>query len=196
MQTEPTRVTGPIETVVGAFTQNWWLFLVRGIAAIAFGVISIVWPDISLTAIAILFGIYALIDGAGAIWAAFQKGLDTQHRWFFGLEGVAAIIVGVISLVIPEITALSLVILIGIWGIATGVAEIGAAIRLRKMIQDEWVLGLLGVLSILTGVVILVWPDAGAVAIAWVIGVYAIVFGIGLIMLAMRLRKVHTAATK
>jgi uncharacterized membrane protein HdeD (DUF308 family) len=178
------RVLGPF----GAFAQYWWLFLVRGIAAIVFGVLAIALPGITLTALAILFGIYALVDAAGSFMSAFQQHEDAGHRALHAVEGLVALVVGVLAIVLPEITALALVVLIGAWAVVTGIAEVAAAIRLRRLIANEWLLGLSGVLSIVAGLVIFVWPDAGAFAIAWVIGVYAIVSGIVVISLAMRLR--------
>jgi uncharacterized membrane protein HdeD (DUF308 family) len=178
----------PLTGVIGVFARNWWLFLVRGIAAILFGVLAIVLPGITLTVLAILFGIYALVDSVGSFMSAFQHHEDSGHRVLHAVEGVIALVVGVLAIVLPELTALALVVLIGIWAVATGVAEIAAAIRLRRVITNEWLLGLSGALSILAGAVIFLWPNAGAVAIAWVIGLYAIVFGVVLVWLGARLR--------
>lgn len=182
------RPGGPVGDVIGVFARNWWLFLLRGIAAVVFGFLAIVWPGITLTALAILFGIYALVDSGGSFMSAFQHREDASHRALHVLEGLVALVVGAIAIVWPGITALALVVLIGIWAIATGIAEIAAAVRLRRVITNEWLLGLSGVLSVAAGVVIFVWPNAGAVAISWVIGVYAIVFGAVLIWFATRLR--------
>jgi uncharacterized membrane protein HdeD (DUF308 family) len=188
------RPGGPVRDVIGAFARNWWLFLLRGIAAVVFGLLAIVWPGITLTALAILFGIYALVDSAGSFMSAFQHREDAGHRALHVLEGLVALVVGAIAIVWPGITALALVVLIGIWAIATGIAEIAAAIRLRRVITNEWLLGLSGVLSVAAGVVIFVWPNAGAVAISWVIGVYAIVFGAVLIWFGTRLRGMRSTA--
>jgi uncharacterized membrane protein HdeD (DUF308 family) len=183
---------GPMRDVIAVFARNWWLFLVRGIAAVVFGILAIVLPGITLTALAILFGIYALVDAAGSFASAFQHREDAGHRALHVLEGLVALAVGAIAIVWPGITALALVVLIGIWAVATGIAEIAAAIRLRRVITNEWLLGLSGALSIAAGVVVFVWPNAGAVAISWVIGIYAIVFGIVLIWFGVRLRSMHS----
>lgn len=180
-------VRGPF----GVFAEYWWLFLVRGLAAIVFGVLAVALPGITLTALAILFGIYALVDATGSFMSAFQQHEDAGHRALHALEGLVALVIGVLAIVLPEITALALVVLIGAWAIVTGAAEVAAAIRLRRVIANEWLLAAAGVLSIVAGLVIFVWPDAGALAIAWVIGVYAIVFGVVMISLAMRLRSMR-----
>jgi uncharacterized membrane protein HdeD (DUF308 family) len=188
------RTTGvPLSTVVGTFASNWWLFVLRGVAAVVFGVVSLALPGVSLTALAIVFGIYALVDGVGSIVSAFRHRDDGGHRALHALEGIVAIVAGVISLLLPQVTALALVVLLGIWAIATGAAEVSAAIRLRREITGEWLLGATGVVSIATGFLILLWPNAGAVAIAWLIGVYAIVFGIALIWIGVRLRRMLPA---
>jgi uncharacterized membrane protein HdeD (DUF308 family) len=179
--------------VIAVFARNWWLFLLRGVAAVVFGVLAIVLPGITLTALAILFGVYALVDAVGSFMSAFQHREDAGHRGLHVLEGLVALVVGAIAIIWPGITALALVVLIGIWAVATGIAEIAAAIRLRRVITNEWLLGLSGVLSIVAGVVIFVWPNAGAVAISWVIGIYAIVFGLVLIWFGTRLRSMRSS---
>ena len=176
--------------VISMFARNWWLFVLRGVAAIVFGIIAIVYPDVTITALAIVFGIYAIVDSVGSFASAIgHRGADGWHRAAHALEGVVALVAGVLALVLPDLTALALVVLIGIWAIVSGVVEIMAAIRLRRVIDTEWLLGISGVLSIIAGIVILVWPDAGAVAISWLIGTYAIVFGIVFVWLGFKLRR-------
>jgi uncharacterized membrane protein HdeD (DUF308 family) len=168
------------------FARNWWLFVLRGVAAIVFGIIAVVYPDITITALAIVFGIYAIVDSIGSFASAIgHRGADGWHRAAHALEGVVALVAGVLALVLPDLTALALVVLIGIWAIVSGVVEIMAAIRLRRVIDTEWLLGISGLLSIIAGIVILVWPDAGAVAISWLIGTFAIVF----VWLGFKLRR-------
>jgi len=175
--------------VISMFARNWWLFVVRGVAAIVFGIIAIVYPDITITALAIVFGIYAIVDAIGSFASAIgHRDADGWHRAAHALEGVVALVAGVLALVLPDLTALALVILIGIWAITSGVVEIIAAIRLRRAIDNEWLLGISGLLSIIAGIVILVWPDAGALAISWLIGTYAIVFGLFFVWLGIKLR--------
>jgi uncharacterized membrane protein HdeD (DUF308 family) len=176
--------------VISTFARNWWLFVLRGVAAIVFGIIAIVYPDVTITALAIVFGIYAIVDSIGSFASAIgHRGADGWHRAAHALEGVVALVAGVLALVLPDLTALALVALIGIWAILSGVVEIMAAIRLRRVIDTEWLLGISGLLSIIAGIVILVWPDAGAVAISWLIGTYAIVFGVVFVWLGFNLRR-------
>ena len=176
--------------VISTFARNWWLFVLRGVAAIVFGIIAIVYPDVTITALAIVFGIYAIVDSIGSFASAIgHRGAYGWHRAAHALEGVVALVAGVLALVLPDLTALALVALIGIWAILSGVVEIMAAIRLRRVIDTEWLLGISGLLSIIAGIVILVWPDAGAVAISWLIGTYAIVFGVVFVWLGFKLRR-------
>jgi uncharacterized membrane protein HdeD (DUF308 family) len=175
---------------ISMFARNWWLFVLRGVAAIVFGIIAIVYPDVTITVLAIVFGIYAIVDSIGSFASAIgHRGADGWHRAAHALEGVVALVAGVLALVLPDLTALALVVLIGIWAIVSGVVEIMAAIRLRRVIDTEWLLGISGLLSIIAGIVILVWPDAGAVAISWLIGTFAIVFGVVFVWLGLKLRR-------
>jgi uncharacterized membrane protein HdeD (DUF308 family) len=175
--------------VVQAIAKNWWLFVLRGIAAILFGILTLVWPGITITALVILFGAYALVDGIGSLWSSARHRGDRNYRMFSILEGIAAVVLGILTLIWPGITALALLLLIGAWAVVTGIAEIAAAIRLRKMIRGEWFLALTGVLSIAAGIIIFVRPGAGALGIAIVIGIYALLFGAVLVALGLRLRR-------
>lgn len=169
------------------FTGSWWALVLRGIAAIAFGILAFVWPQITLTALVFLWGAYALVDGAFAIAAGIKTYGENKRWWLLLLEGILGVGAGIVAFVIPGITALILLILIAAWAIVTGVFEIIAAIQLRKEIKGEWLLALAGVASILFGVLLLFNPGAGALAVVWLIGAYAIVFGALLIALGLRL---------
>ena len=168
--------------------RNWWSLVIRGIAAIIFGILTFVWPGITVTALVFLFAGYALVDGvvslAGAVRAA-----EAHDRWgALLLEGIVGIAAAIATILWPGITALSLVFVIAAWAIITGVAEIAAAVRLRKHIHGEWLLALAGILSILFGVLVVAMPIAGALVIAIWIGAYALVFGVTLVALGFRLR--------
>ncbi len=169
------------------YAGSWWALVLRGIAAIAFGVLAFVWPAITLTALVFLWGAYALVDGAFAIAAGVKIHGENKRWWVLLLEGILSVAAGVLAFAIPGITALVLLILIAAWAIVTGVFEIAAAIQLRKYITGEWMLVLAGVASVLFGALLFLNPTAGALAVVWLIGAYAIVFGALLIALGIRL---------
>ena len=174
-------------------SKHWWLLLLRGIAAIAFGVLAFIWPGLTLLTLVILYGVFAIIDGVLALAAVFGRTGPDVPKWWLVLTGILGIGAGLIALFWPGITALVLIIFIGAWAIVRGIMEIIAAIQLRKEIEGEWLLILAGVLSVLFGLGVLLYPGAGAVALAWLIGIYAIAIGVVMIMLAIRLRKYHMA---
>lgn len=173
--------------MLASLSRYWWLLVLRGVVAILFGLLAFIWPGLTIGALVLLFGIYALIDGVSSIitGVAHRHGRD---RWWLLLEGIASIAFGLLTFFWPGITAFFLLILIASWAVVTGIFEIAAAIRLRKEIEGEWLLGLAGVLSILFGIMMFVQPGAGALALIWIIGSYAILFGILLIVLGFRLR--------
>jgi uncharacterized membrane protein HdeD (DUF308 family) len=172
---------------VDVLSRNWWIFLLRGLAGILFGIITFVAPGISLAALVLLFGVYAFADGVLAMVAAVRR--RGEGRWgMLLLEGVAGIAVGVLTLLWPGITAITLLYLIAVWATVTGVLELVAAVRLRKEIKGEWLLALGGVASIAFGVLVALFPGSGALALVLWIGAYALVFGVLLVVLSFRLR--------
>jgi uncharacterized membrane protein HdeD (DUF308 family) len=174
--------------MLDGLARNWWLILLRGICAIIFGLLTIVWPGLSLFTLVILYGVFALFDGGLAIGAAIM-GDTPAPRWWLGLVGVLGIAAGAVTLAWPGITGFVLLFFIAGWAIAAGVFEIVGAIRLRKEIDDEWLLIASGVLSVLFGVLILMFPGRGALGLALVIGIFALVYGVLLAGFALRLRK-------
>jgi len=170
-----------------AFAKSWWLVLLRGIFAILFGLLAFVWPGLTLVALVLLYGIYAMADGAVALYAALAGG-GPVSRWWLLFAGLLGLAVGVITLAWPGITALALLVCIAVWALVRGVFEIVSAIQLRKVIDNEWWLVASGVLSVLFGLVVLMAPGAGAIALVWVIGAYSIAFGCLLVALALRLK--------
>jgi uncharacterized membrane protein HdeD (DUF308 family) len=169
-------------------TSYWWIVALRGLAGVLFGIAAFVWPEITLTVLVLMFGAYAVVDGVFALIYAFSSG--TPLRGLRVVEGLTGIVIGVIALVWPGITALALLYVIAAWAVLTGILEIIAAIDLRKVIDNEWLLGLGGLASVVFGVILALQPNAGALALIWLIGAYAIVFGALLIALSFRLRGV------
>ena len=172
--------------MVNTLSQNWWTLVLRGLAAVLFGIWAFVWPDVTLTVLVLLFGAYALWDGVFALIGAFRT--QGEKRWMLILEGVVGIIMGLVTFLWPGAATLALLTIIAAWAIITGIFEIIAAIRLRAEIEGEWFMMLSGLLSVLFGIALAIWPVAGLVAVTWMIGSYAIIFGILLIILGFRLR--------
>jgi uncharacterized membrane protein HdeD (DUF308 family) len=175
--------------LLGRLAEKWWLLLLRGLAAIAFGVIAFLWPGITLVALTYLFGIYAIVDGVVAIWAAFNAPGDAGPRWWLGLSGVVSILAGIVAFAYTGMTALVLLIFIAVWAIIIGVLQLYAAIRLWNVIDNDWWLILSGVLSIAFGAVLIAWPSTGALALIWTIAWFALFFGCMFIGLAFELKK-------
>lgn len=173
---------------VDTLARNWWLVLLRGIAGIAFGIATFVAPGISLIALVLLYGAYAFADGVLAIISAIRWHGETTRWWVLLLQGLAGVGAGLITLFWPGITALALLFVIAAWAFVTGVLEIVAAIRLRKVITHEWLLVLAGIASVALGILLALFPGPGALALVIWIGSYAIVTGVLYIALAFRLR--------
>jgi uncharacterized membrane protein HdeD (DUF308 family) len=174
--------------MIREFVGDWRLVAVRGVAAVLFGLATLIWPDVTLWALVVLWGAFALVDGIfSVVAAALGRGIVAHRGWlaFSGLVGIAA---GIVTFVWPSITALVLLYVIAFWAIVIGVLMIATAVRLRAAIRHEWALGIAGVLSVLLGVVLLITPGAGALAITWAIGWYALVFGVMLLTLAWQVR--------
>lgn len=172
--------------MLASVARTWWTLVLRGVLAIVFGVIAWIWPGLTLGALVFLFGAYALIDGVFALVAAASGG--ERRRMPLLLEGVLGIVAGVIAVVWPGLTALALLYVIAAWAIVTGVLEIMAAVELRREIDNELLLGLAGLASIVFGVLLIIFPGSGALTVVWVIGAYAVLFGVLLIALGFRLR--------
>jgi uncharacterized membrane protein HdeD (DUF308 family) len=169
------------------------LLIVRGIVGVVFGLVAFAWPGITIAALVVIFGLYAVIDGVTNLILGLTRRPGHERSWATAIQGIVGIVAGVLAFIWPGVTALALVIVIGAWAIVTGLFEIAAAIKLRKEITGEWMLALSGLLSVAFGVLVFAFPGAGAVGIAWVLGAYAMAGGIILIALGVRLRSKLTA---
>lgn len=181
-------------TLLRALGRVWWLVLLRGLAAIVFGVLAYAWPQLTLITLVLFWGAYALVDGVAALWVGWQAKDGDKPMWPIVLVGVLGIAAGIVTFVMPGVTAVALLMLIAAWAIVTGVFQIAAAIRLRKEIANEWLLIVSGALSVGFGTAMIVNPGAGAVALIWVIAAFSVAFGALLVILAFNLRK-HARAS-
>jgi uncharacterized membrane protein HdeD (DUF308 family) len=170
------------------------LLIVRGIVGVVFGLVAFAWPGITIAAVVVIFGAYAVIDGVTNLFLGLSRRSGHGRSWATVLQGIVGIAAGVPAFIWPGITALVLAIFIGAWAIVTGLFETAAAIKLRKEITGEWLLVLSGLMSVAFGVLVFAFPGVGAVGIAWVLGAYAMAGGIVLIALGVRLRSRMTEA--
>ncbi len=174
--------------MVRLLSRAWWAVAVRGVAAILFGILTLVLPALTLEFMILLFGTYALLDGASNAVSAIVNRKHDRTWWWFLLAGLAGVAVGILTFAFPGLTAIVLVYFIAARALIIGIVEIAAGVALRKEISSEWFLILKGILSVLFGLVLFAMPGAGALAMVLVIGVYAIVAGVLLMLVAFRLR--------
>jgi uncharacterized membrane protein HdeD (DUF308 family) len=183
--------TDIVPSMIGFFTKNWWVLLLRGIVAVLFGILAITSPGITLAILVLLFGVYAVVDGCFALFAAIGGWSHREDRWLLLLEGFIGIGAGILTLRAPGITTMTLLFFIAAWALATGVLRIVAAIRLRKEITGEFWLVLSGIASVVFAFLVMTNPAAGALAMAWLIGWYALFLGATLVMLSIKLHKMR-----
>lgn len=169
--------------------NNWWLLLLRGLAAIAFGVLAWMWPGITLVVLLMFYAAYALVEGVAALFLGFS-GREGHKIWWqmivIGLLGIGAAVVTVLW---PRLTAVILLLFIATWAILHGALEIAAAIRLRKEIHGEWMLALSGILAIIFGLLLFMRPGVGILTMVWLVGVFAVATGILQVVLSLKLRQ-------
>lgn len=170
-------------------SRRWQLVVLRGVVAVGFGLVAIAWPEITVLSLAILWGVYTLLDGITSITMGLGQGSD---RLYLVLLGVLGVVAGLISLVWPQITVIVLLVVIAAWAIVAGVLQIAAAVRLRKVIRNEWFLALSGAIALVLGLLLIVQPAEGAIALVIAIATFALVWGITLIMLGFRLRSLRS----
>jgi uncharacterized membrane protein HdeD (DUF308 family) len=170
-------------TLLRTLAERWWVWLLRGIVTILFGVLAFTQPGMTLKTLVLIYGAYALVDGAGAVAVGFMT-----KTWGLILSGALGICAGVLTFAYPGITELVLLYIIASWALLTGILQIIVAVRFRKEIAGEWMLGSGGALSILIGLWMVARPGAGLLSLVWLIGFYALFFGILMIALAFRLK--------
>lgn len=168
-------------------SENWWVVAIRGILGIGFGLVTLLLPGMTFEILVLSFGIYALLDGIFTLTSVFRSGGQRKRGWALILEGLLNLVAGVLTFLIPALSAQFIVILIAVWGVTTGLSEIGAAIRLRREIVGEWLLGLGGILSVIFGVLMFIASGFGPIVAIVLISFYAIVFGLVVLMLSVRL---------
>ncbi|MFL5803467.1 MAG: HdeD family acid-resistance protein [Roseiflexaceae bacterium] len=178
--------------MVGQLIRNWWIPVVRGVVGILFGVLVFAYPRTAVTVFVYLFGAYALVDGIIALALSFDV---TRGRGWVLLSGIAGIAAGILTFFYPSATAVALVYIVAAWAIITGIFEIMAALEWRQVLSDMWMLGLAGVLSIILGVLLFSSPSAGLLAWAYVIGFYAILYGVLYIVAGFRLKSFQPSQT-
>ena len=176
------------ESIANILSKKWWVLLLRGALAIAFGVLTWTQPGITLSALVMLFGFYVLADGVLGVWTAIAGHRELDHWIALVLWGAVSIGVGILTFTAPGLTAIALLFYVAIWAIATGALQIVAAIRLRKEIEGEWLLVLGGLVSVVFGVMLMSRPGVGALAVLGIIAIYAVIFGVILVILAFKVR--------
>ncbi len=176
------------EAFLDQLGKSWGWIALRGAAAVIFGVLAFAWPGKTVFVLVLFFGAYALVEGVSALAGAFRVRDRGRPMWTFVVIGLLGIAAGILTFLWPGITALALLTLIAMWAFFMGIFQIVAAVRLRKEIDHEWLLGLSGALSVIFGAVMLARPVEGLLAIVWVIAAYSVVFGILLVVLAFRLK--------
>jgi len=178
--------------MLNLLARNWWLIEIRGVAAVAFGVLAFLWPGLTLVVLVTLFAAYMLIDGI-ALLVSLRRAepATTGHRLTVALMGILGVAIGIATIFLPGITALALLYLVAFWAITLGATQVVAAIRLRREISGELWLVIGGIVTVLFGAYLVIFPGAGLLSLVWLVGIWAIVFGITSMVVAWRLRGVH-----
>jgi uncharacterized membrane protein HdeD (DUF308 family) len=169
--------------------RKWWIIVLQGVAAILFGILAFARPGATLAALLLLVAIWAIADGILALLASVGAAETKEPWWPWVLHALVSIGVGLVALRWPGITALALLLLIAYWAILRGILTILAAIQLRRVIQGEFWMVLNGIISVVFGAWIVASPAEGALAVVWLIGLYAVAFGVTLVLAGVGLKK-------
>jgi uncharacterized membrane protein HdeD (DUF308 family) len=171
----------------------WWLVLLRGILMVLFGIIALAWPGIALLSLVWIFGSYAVLDGITAIGIGVRTRGEPHWVWTI-VQGVVSVLAGVVALIWPGVTALALLFVVAFWAIMLGIGEIGGAMASRRRGSTAWGWTLAaGILNVVFGVVLLIWPASGILTLVWLVGIFTLVGGVALIVLAFRVRSAARA---
>jgi uncharacterized membrane protein HdeD (DUF308 family) len=178
--------------MLAVLQANWWVLVLRGVLAIVFGIVAFAFPGLTLAILVAFVGAYFLVDGA-AMLIALVRGDPIARRsaWSVGIMGVLGIVAGIVAFIWPEITALSLLFVTAAWAIVMGAFQVVAAISLRKEIEGEFWMALGGIISIVFGAFLVINPGAGLLSLTWLVGLWAIMFGVANLILGWRLRERH-----
>ena len=177
--------------MLGLVARDWWVFAIRGVAAIGFGILAFIWPETTLTVLVILFGAYVLVDGVALLVALIRgDAVARRNAWAVGIMGVLGIVAGVVTFAWPGLTALSLLYVVAFWAIATGVFQVIAAIALRRELEGEFWMALGGVASIVFGALLVASPGDGLITLVWLVGIWSLVFGTSSLGLAYRFHQI------
>jgi uncharacterized membrane protein HdeD (DUF308 family) len=174
--------------MIAEAARHWWVMAIRGAVAIAIGLVAFILPGIAVTALVILFGVFMFMDGVFATVAAIQSRNTMPQWWALLLEGIAGIVAGLFVWLLPGVAAVVLIYFIAAWALITGIMEIVAAVRLREQIEGEWRLALSGALSVILAILLAISPAGGILALAWLLGAYAVLFGVVMLALAFHLK--------
>jgi uncharacterized membrane protein HdeD (DUF308 family) len=170
------------------FARRWWVILLRGIFAILFGILAFTYPGLTLASLVMVYGIFVFADGLTALFGGYGNSL-----WPSLLVGLAGVGAGLLTFFYPGVTALVLLYFIAAWAVLKGIFEIAIALKLREVITGEWVLVLAGLLSVAFGILVFVFPGAGALSVIWLIGAYALAFGLLLVMASFKVKALARA---
>jgi len=182
--------------VMDQIARQWGWMALRGVAAIVFGLLAMFVPAITLSVLIMVWGAYALVDGVLALLAGFRIRESGRPLWSMVIVGLIGVVAGIVTLLWPGLSALMLLFIIASWALVSGAFQIVAAIRFRKEIRNEWLHGLSGLISLVFGVLLFTQPEAGAVALVWVIGLYSVFFGVLVLGFSLRLRRCPTRSAR
>lgn len=181
--------------MLAAAARLWWVLVLQGILGIAFGVLAILFPDVALVTIAYIFAIWAIVSGLSHLGEGMRVAEVRGRSWPFAVIGVISVLAGVLAVIVPGITILGLVLLLGAWLVVQGVIEVYTAYRIRREVTGEWILALVGIVRTVIGLVILALPVVGAFLTVTLLAVYAIVAGVTALTLGWRLRGLRSDRT-